>query len=80
MKKGKKLFAALSLAAIMGIAAAGYSSISAQASAAAVITLPGAPKIADILSEQGGYYKVSAKSNGKTVQGYVKKEYVHTIK
>lgn len=78
MKKGKKLFAALSLAAVMGIV--GYSSINAQASAAAVITLPGAPKIADILSEQGGYYKVSAKSNGKTVQGYVKKEYVHAIK
>ncbi len=79
MKKGKKLFAALSLAAIMGIAAAGYSSISAQASAAAVINLPGAPKIADILSEQGGYYKVSAKSNGKTIQGYVNKEYARPI-
>ena len=79
MKKSKKSFAALSIAAIIGIAAAVYPSISTQASAAAVITLPGAPKIADILSEQGGYYKVSAKSNGKTVQGYVKKEYVRTI-
>lgn len=75
MKKTKKLLAALSIAAVAVTVSAGCSGINAQASAA-IVNPSVMPKIVSIIAQQDGYSKVLVKYDGKTVQGYVKKEYI----